>query len=399
MARLDPFYATIYNADHVVADDVIAPPYDIGAPARAGLAARSSYNAIHVELPVAVPELGMDPYRAAADLFEQWHCEGTLAVTDRPCFALYRMTFRDEGGTLRTTVGVLGALGLDPEHTGQVLPHEQTIARDRHDRLSLLRTARTNFSPIWALSLADGFANLCESAVAKAREPWRATDEDGVLHERWIVTDAGVLSALSELAATAPVLIADGHHRYETACAYLEEDPARRGADAVLALVGELSEQELSVRAIHRLVRGVDPVGFARDLERSFVVSDGPDDPVALREEMRSRGALGLLSTAGSWLLEPRPELLDPAADDLDSSRLAAVLGHLGVNDVSYQHGVHEVVTAVKNGIADAAVLLRPASIEQIAATARNRRRMPPKSTFFWPKPRTGMVFRELERA
>jgi uncharacterized protein (DUF1015 family) len=398
MARLEAFRGTTYDPDRVNADDVIAPPYDVvGPPERATLAARSPYNAIHVELPVAPEGSREDKYHHAAAVFEGWHRDGIVTVAEEATIYVYRMGFGDEDGSTRTTTGVFGALGLDPGHTGEVLPHEQTISKDKHDRLSLLRAASTNFSPIWGLSIAEGFTDAVEAALALAQPgPWRALDGSGVLHEIWAVTDAGAIARLTAVAATAPVLIADGHHRYETACAYHEELPDQPGSDAVLAFVVELAEEELAVRAIHRLLLGVDPERLPNELGAWFELEPGPSDPIELRDAMTAKGTLGLLTRGGAWLLQPLPRLLDAAQDELDTTRLAVALADLGHVEVVYQPGAVEARRAVDQALAEAAVLVRPVSIAQIARTAHGGRRMAPKSTFFHPKPRTGMVFREL---
>jgi hypothetical protein len=143
----------------------------------------------------------------------------------------------------------------------------------------------------------------------------------------------------------------------------------------------------------------VDAAALPDLFDRRFEVEGGPDDPIELRDLMGSAGGLGLVTRQGSFLLRPRPELLEKAQDDLDSSRLAYALTELGITEVHYQHGALLAREAVLSDEADAAVLLRPVSIDQIARTARGGRRMPPKSTFFQPKPRTGMVFRELDPA
>ena len=396
MARLAGLLGTTYNRDLVDPADVVAPPYDVVGPSeRAELAARSPYNSILVELPE--DPSGGDKYEHAAALWRRWHDEAVVQIATEESLYAYRMTFTEEDGSTRTTRGVLGALGLDPGHTGEVLPHEQTISKDKHDRLSLLRATRTNFSPIWGLSLATGLGELCEVAIKGAGEPYRATDEAGAVHECWAVTDRAVIAGMVELVGTAPVLIADGHHRYETACAYSEEQPGSRGAGAVLALVVELSEEELAVQAIHRLLTGVDPATLPSQLGQSFEVSPGPRDPIELRDAMAGAGALGLLVAGAGYLLVPRPNLLEEADDDLDSTRLARALEQVPEAEVAYQHGALEAARAVVEGRADAAVLLRPVTVEQIARTAHGGRRMPPKSTFFYPKPRTGMVFRELD--
>jgi uncharacterized protein (DUF1015 family) len=400
MARFEAFRGTIYHPDKVVADDVIAPPYDVVSPADwVALASRSPYNAIEVELPLAHPEAGLDPYENAAAIFDHWHREGVVVVDEGAGFYVYRMTFEVEDGSTRSTTGVLGALGLDPEQRGDVLPHEQTIPKDKRDRLSLLRAAGTNFSPIWGLAVGEGLSEACEAAIAAAAAPWTATDSDGVVHERWTVTDTAAVTAISATVGAAPVLIADGHHRYETACTFLGEEPGAKGADLILALVVELAEEQLAVEGIHRLLNGVDAAALPDLFDRRFEVEGGPDDPIELRDLMGSAGGLGLVTRQGSFLLRPRPELLEKAQDDLDSSRLAYALTELGITEVHYQHGALLAREAVLSDEADAAVLLRPVSIDQIARTARGGRRMPPKSTFFQPKPRTGMVFRELDPA
>lgn len=400
MARFEPFRGTTYASGKVVPDDVIAPPYDVVGPAEwAALAARSRYNAIEVELPLPNHEIGLDAYENAAAIFRHWHHEGIVAVENEPAFYVYRMTFGLEDGTVRSTTGVLGSLGLDPDHRGEVLPHEQTTPKDKRDRLSLLRAARTNFSPIWGLSVEEGLSATCEAALATAGEPWRATDGDGVVHERWTVRDPLSLKAITETVAASPVLIADGHHRYDTACTYFAELPHAAGADGILALVVELAEEQLAVHSIHRLLSQIEPGALPAMFRDHFEIEPGPDDPIELRNTMDAVGSLGLMTQEGSWLLRPRPGLLEAVEDDLDSSRLAYVLDAVGIEDVHFQHGAALAREAVDSGDADAAVLLRPVSVARIAATARGGRLMPPKSTFFNPKPRTGMVFRELDPA
>ncbi|MHB1511580.1 MAG: DUF1015 family protein [Acidimicrobiales bacterium] len=400
MARFEPFRATTYDPKRVVADDVIAPPYDVVSPSDwVRLAARSPYNAIEVELPLAYPEAGLDPYASAASIFHHWHREGVVVVADEPGFYVYRMTFSAEDGSAHSTTGALGALGLDLAKKGEVLPHEQTIAKDASDRLSLLRATRTNFSPIWGLAVGPGLSAACESAIATAGAPWVATDSDGFVHERWTVTEPDSIAAISKAVGANPVLLADGHHRYQTACMFASEAPDTAGAGFILALVVELLEEQLTVQGVPRLLSGVDPASLPRLFSRYFDIDAGPADPIELRDLMASAGGLGLVTAQGSWLLRPGAELSEHVSDDLDSSRIAFVLGEVGITEVHYQHGILLACDAVRSGDADGAVLLRPVSIDQIARTAQGSRLMPPKSTYFHPKPRTGMAFRELDSA
>jgi uncharacterized protein (DUF1015 family) len=229
----------------------------------------------------------------------------------------------------------------------------------------------------------------------------RTIDGAGVVHSLWPLGDRSRVAQIEALASTAPVLIADGHHRYETACIYAEEVRKSNGDrpgphDLVMAFIVELSEEELSIRAIHRLVRGV-PAGRLTELLSSlFRVEPAPDDLVAL-PATTAPGVVGLATPEGFWLLYPLPAVYEAAEDDLDSARLAVALAALGDVEVSYQPGWHQAIAAVREGRADAAFLLRPVAVAKIESVAHGGRRMPPKSTFFEPKPRTGMAFRPLE--
>lgn len=370
--------------------DVVAPPYDVVGPAkRARLAARSRYNAIHVELPE--DSSGHDPYQGAASLWGDWHEQHVVVVDPEPALYLYRMAFRLEDGSSRATHGIIGALALDLEGAGDVLPHEETTPKERHGRLSLLGATRTNFSPIWALSLAGGLGELCENLAGGSLEAFEAVDDDGTVHTTWRVAEPALVRDLVDLVAMTPVLIADGHHRYATACAYASETGGA-GSDAVMSLVVELSGAQLVVEAIHRLVSSPAIEEIEAAVASIFGLREGPDDPFVLYASL-APGEIGLLTRRGNRILSPRAG----SSDELDTARLARALGLLPAADVAYQHGIGEVSSAVAQRRAEAAFLLQPVSIERIAATAHGGQRMPPKTTYFRPKPRTGMVFRELE--
>ncbi|MGA3352445.1 MAG: DUF1015 domain-containing protein [Acidimicrobiales bacterium] len=403
MARLDPFPAIRYDTARVDPDAVVAPPYDVVGPAeRAVLAKRSPYNAIHVDLPVPDESRGLDPYENAARTFAGWLENGIVVRDPVPAFYAYRMTFHDERGRRREMTGVLGALGLDLEGSGEILPHEQTMPKDRADRLSLLHSMRLNTSPIWGLSLAKGLTVACRAAISQAGRPdWRATDDALVAHELWVVTDESTIAEISGLGASAQVLIADGHHRYQTACTYAAESRARNADlpgphDFVLAFVVELSEDELSIRSFHRLVTGVPADRVIEVVGRWFRIEPAPEDLIALPANS-APSVIGLLTRDGYRLLYPLPALEEAAEDDLDSSRLMVMLDDLPEHELSYEPEWHEAAVAVRSERAEAAFLLRPVPVAKIEAVAETGRLMPPKTTYFHPKPRTGMAFRSLD--
>jgi uncharacterized protein (DUF1015 family) len=389
MPRFVSFPGLRYAADHVALVDVIAPPYDIIGPAeQAALEQRSLYNAIHVEMPRA----DSDVYDAAAARFDQWIADGVLAF-DAPCLYAYEMSGTDEFGAVRTTRGVIGALAVAE---GGVLPHEQTTPKAKTDRLELLRATRTNTSPIWVLTPAPLTDALGDLGAPDAE----ATDDDGVNHKIWVLPGDHA-HRITKLLADDSVLVADGHHRYEVAKNYRLERQAEAGDaaapyDLVLALAVELANDQLAVGAIHRLISGAAAGEVRTVLDRHFVLT--PTDAVdkGIGERMVAAGALTLITGEGTWLAVPTGVTIESATMDLDSSRLDVALAELPDATVVYQHGWHECAEAVANGDATAAVLLRPATVEQIAAVSHGGDRMPPKTTFFWPKPRTGVVFRRL---
>lgn len=395
MPLFRPFPGIRYDLARVNLGDVISPPYDvIDDGERARLAARSPYNAVRVDLPI--DEGGEDRYAVADRLFTRWQAEGVLVRDRRPTFTVYRMSYADDGGVPRHTTGVIGALDLRPSGA-DILPHEQTTPKARSDRLDLLRACRANLSAIWGLSLAKGLTDLLPVDADPVAD---VDDGEGVRHTVWVVDQPDVNDAIAAAVAAQPVVIADGHHRYETCLTYLAERERSEGqageAAATLTYVVELVEDELTVRAIHRLLNGL-PAGFdlVRGLEPWFEPMGPPPTGVPVTSAMIDAGALCAVGPGGEVMLRPRPDALADARD-LDSARLDTALASLPAHEVTFQHGPDNVRRAVATGAAQAGVLLRPASVAQIEATAHGGERMPPKTTFFHPKVRTGLVFRDL---
>jgi uncharacterized protein (DUF1015 family) len=391
--RFEPFAGIRYDLTTAEPADVTAPPYDvIDAEDRAALAARHPHNTVLIDLPVG----DGDPYAAAGEVFAAWQRDGVL-VRDVPSFYVYRMDYTDELGHPRHTTGVVGALELSRPGEGGILPHEHTTPKAKSDRLNLLRATSANLSSVWGLSPAAGLTTLLESADAPAAT-W--ADDDGVTHSLWIIDDADRIEKISAAVASAPVVIADGHHRYETSLAYRDERHAATDAageyDLVMTYVVELADEQLTVLPIHRLIDDL-PDGFdlRAALEPFFVVTPaGPVDD-GITTTMRQQGVLVLVEPGRTSLLTPRPEAME-GLRKLDTVRLDAALAALPEHTLTFQHGVANVVRAVDRGDAQAGVLLRPATVRQIIDIAHGGERMPPKTTFFHPKPRTGVVFRAL---
>jgi len=385
--------------------DVACPPYDvITEEQRLALLGRSPFNVVRIELPAG-------DYEGAARLLGEWQASGALKREAQPALYGYRMTCpAKDGQVARQTLGVIGALVLEAPGKG-ILPHEHTTPKAKSDRLELLQATRANTSPIWCLCTEAGLAAALGSA--EGTQVATAVDEEGNTHELWPVFDPATHDAVAKIVAASPVLVADGHHRYETALAYqAQQAPARDGAaagtgkpasasapghdghDALMSLVVELSEEHLEVMAIHRMVaglpQGTDVLGAFR---HDFSIAPAPAAPGGLLETMRAQAAIGVVTPEGAYLARPQPGS-QAAAFALDSSRVDAALASLPTHRLTYEHDLEAMLSQVRAGQADAAVLCRPATVAQIAATARGGERMPPKTTFFWPKPRTGMVLR-----
>ena len=399
MSRFTPFRALRYARPNL--DDLIAPPYDvIDDVDRQRLLDRHPANAVRIDFPRRDLTGPTDGYHEAANLLQAWRSGGTLRLDAAPSFSIYRMTAIAAGSTAHSTTGVLGALTLEAPGTGSILPHEETTSKDKADRLNLIRATGINTSPIWGLSMAQGLAHLYQpNGPADAS----ATDEDGVLHELWVLRDATRVAAITERVASSAVVIADGHHRFETALAYRDESGAP-GSDALLCYLVELAPDELDVRPIHRIVTTESGCDLVAALEPWFVIGEefsfDPDDDVRAVAALVEAGAMACIGPDFARLMRPRASAFEPSVE-LDSQRLRVALNELGdaVHDIRFHHSVATVSGAVRGSDGNTAtfgIFLRPATVAQIRGVAETRARMPAKTTFFWPKPRSGIVFRPL---
>jgi uncharacterized protein (DUF1015 family) len=403
VARFEPFVGLRYDRSRVNLDDVVAPPYDVLTEAeREDLAARDHANLVRVDVP---PESdGAGRYERAALTLEQWIDEGILQADEEPSFTLYRMAFTDEAGRSRSTVGVIGALEVTPDGAGPadgtgVLPHERTTPKASTDRLELTRATRANLSPIWGLSLASGLTRL----LLEPGTPLGSTiDDDGVSHTVERVDDPDRCAAIGAAVAARAVLIADGHHRYGVSRQYREERRTENGGlpgpyDLTMTYLGELVEDQLSVAPIHRLLDGL-PAGrdWLEVLTPWFDTEPAGPATAELAASLVELGALAYVEPDGTaTLLRPRADRFD-GVRDLDSVRLEHALVDVP-HVLRYEPKLSSVVQALAAGEAQAAVLVRPVSVAEIERTAREGALMPPKSTFFTPKLRTGLVIRPMD--
>jgi uncharacterized protein (DUF1015 family) len=392
--RFEPFRALRY-APTLPLDLVNAPPYDVLSSADIeALAAKHPANIVAVDLPR--PDDDPHRYDRAARQLATWVDEGVLVRDPAPSFTVYRMHFRTEDGRERETVGVIGALEVVDEGAGGVLPHERTTPKAKTDRLDLTRATEANLSPVWGLSLTAGLTAL----LREPGEPMGScVDDVGVVHTVERIADPDRVAAIAAAVGSNPVLIADGHHRYTISRTYRDERRASDGDgpwDLTLTYVGELVADQLSIDAIHRVYRGPTHERLLQVLSASFDTAPAGPVDAGFAAEVVARGALCLVAPdgTGTWLT-PRPEAF-AGVRDLDGALLEHALAGHDELDLGYQHGVNEVVGLLREGAVDAAVLIRPTGITEIRRTADEGLLMPPKSTFFTPKLRTGLVIRPL---
>ena len=396
MPRFLPFRALRY-APSIDLSKTCAPPYDVlNDNDRSKLVAQHEHNIVKVDLPIA-SSTQPDAYLAAAENLSGWIQSGVLVRDESPSFTLYRMQFRDTLGNQRNIVGVLGGLEVVDEGAGDVLPHERTTPKAKTDRLDLTRATDANLSPVWGLSLAPG---LSEILKAPAEVVGSYVDDQAVTHTVERVSDPSRIASITQCIAQHPVIIADGHHRYAISRTYRDETRLRThsistDAEQTLTFVNELIDEQLSVAAIHRLYTDVSATALLETLASSFTITDAPPIGASTLATMDKDNCLCFIdSDLNTKWLTPRADAFD-GIRSLDSARLEHALRDLA-HTVSFQHGVAEVVEALSHQQANAAILIRPVSVAEIKRTATEGILMPPKSTFFTPKLRTGFVIREL---
>ena len=389
-------------------DTLAAPPYDvIDEDRRAALEAADAHNAVRLLLPRDEQRDG-DRYACAAAALSAWERSGVLRVDTNPRFYSYRMQFQGPHGAPRHTRGVIGALALPEPGDTSVLPHERTAAKAKSDRLALLRATRANVDPIWGLSLAAGLTEQLAPDTLLAT----CVDSDGVVHEIGAIDDPARIEAIRSRVGGNDLVLADGHHRFETACAYRDELRASGeelgGAGAIMMLVVELVDDELDIEPIHRLVDLPADLDVVAQLEDAFdIVPCGTysaDAVEALQARMAADHGLGLVVGSNLYVAIARPDVRARALADehptvaaTDAAVVEAlVMPRLPGATWRYWHDAGAVAAQVDKGDASAAILCSPVSVAQTRAAATDRARMPQKTTFFTPKPLSGMVFRKF---
>jgi uncharacterized protein (DUF1015 family) len=420
MADVQPLRALHYDPSVVGAlADVVAPPYDvIDAAQRTALLERSPFNVVAVDLPQGEPG-GRDPYEAAGQLFESWQLQGALVRDPQPALWAHTQDYTGPDGVRRTRRGFFCRVRIEDYGPGRVRPHERTHPGPKEDRLRLTRATRANISPIFSLFSDPAGATWRAIVPATDRPPWgEVSDSDGTVHRLWRVDEPEAIASVQAATREAELLIADGHHRYETMQAYAEELGGEGEHRYILMCLVALEDPGLTVFPTHRLVRGLDDgrrEALAQALARDFDILEVPLEQIAPEP---GGGPLQLGYIDGRDGRALRLTLKDQAIADaalqgrseayrhLDTGVLETLVlkGALGLSDedISHFNGLFyardtaEALAMVSSGEYDAAFLMRPTPVEQVREVAAAGENMPPKSTFFFPKLLTGLLFNPL---
>jgi len=417
VAEVLPLQALHYDLEKAGSlGDVVAPPYDvIDDEQRAELVSRSPHNVVELDLP-RDPN-GGDPYEHSAALLAEWTGEGVLTSDSDPQIWSLEQDYTAPDGSRLTRRGFLARVKLAQYGEG-VRPHERTQPGPKEDRLRLTRATRHNLSPIFALHPGNAWQHL-EPELGD--EPWgEVTDSDGTTHRVWRIGDPAVHQAIAAELEPGELLIADGHHRYETSLAYQQEVGPGGDADYVLMALVSLEDPGLTVFPTHRLISGLadDPdkqEALGTGLKEIFDVEQVPADELDpggaegvgvfgyMDSHFERSFRLRLRDTAGlDEALAGRSDAyrtLDAAI--LEELVLKGILG-MSTDDIAAKRGIGytphigEVLKKLGSGDYQAAFVLRPTPVDQVRSVAAAGETMPPKSTYFFPKLLTGIAFNPL---
>jgi uncharacterized protein (DUF1015 family) len=415
MADVRPLRALHY--DRAVLPDVVAPPYDVIDPEqRERLKARSEHNVVEIDLP-----LGDDPYGHAAEVFARWRDAGVLTRDDEPAFWVLTQDYTGPDGRPYTRSGFFARIRVEDYGPGRIRPHERTHPGPKEDRLRLTRATKANLSPIFVLY--DDPANAAWDALAPVTqtEPFGdVTDEDGTRHRLWRVADPAVTEAVTVALRPSELLIADGHHRYETARVYADEIGGEGPHRYVLACLVSLQDPGLTVFPTHRLLTDLTD-SERQEALRDTLLRDWEVERIEIEGLEPAPGGervqLGYIDSHHQQAF--RLTLKDPATVDaalpdaspayraLDTAVLEALIlkGPLRMteddishfNGLDYSRSFAEARDRILSKDVSAAFFMGATPVGQIRDVAAAGEVMPPKSTYFFPKVLTGLLLHPLD--
>src|SRR3954453_952830 len=420
MAEIQPLRTLRYDLASVGSLGAVAgAPYDvIDAPMRAELSARSPFNVVEIDLPEAAN--GADPYQHAQETLEEWTHQGILVREREPALWVLTQDYTGPDGSSYTRHGFFARVRVEDYGPGRIRPHERTQPGPKEDRLNLTRATRANLSPIFSLFPDPGAAAWAALEPVTAEQPYdTVTDADGTVNRLWRVSEPGTIERVQAALADRELLIADGHHRYETARVYAQEIGGEGEHSYVLMFLCALEDPGLTIFPTHRLLKK-DMPDEKRMAIRDALLRDFDVEEVTADELEPPPGERVQFGYMDAFHKQPfRVTLKEQAAADaalagksdayrhLDTAVLEALIfkGALGMSEddvadkrgIDYSKSFADAREAVESWRVDAAFFMRPTPVEQVQEVADAGESMPPKSTYFFPKIPTGLVFNPLE--
>ncbi|MCD4728544.1 MAG: DUF1015 domain-containing protein [Pirellulales bacterium] len=445
MPDIQAFRGVRYNLGRVGSlSDVVTPPYDVIGPELQDHFYKLHPNSF-IRIDLNRIEAGDDDennnrYTRAAKFYKDWCEEGVLTTEADPAVYVYHQEFTAAGQTY-VRRGFLCRQRLSRFGEGQVFPHEETLPAAKVDRLMLTVVTKTQFSPIFGLYPDPDCEaqNLLDEAVAE-KTPLVATDHLGVVHRLWPVTNVEVLSKLTAVMGPKPMFIADGHHRYETACNYRDQIhdsgflTPTHPANCTLMMCVAMDDPGMIVMPTHRLFRTTDGAAVELPPQQLELTSEelaarlspcfetrpageGPDAATAIWEDIETadnQGQIGLYTQKdGRWLIATvtdagRAKMVEVAEEHSDEWRglgvsllhrliVEDILGYKELPKPNYVHLIEEVVDGLKTGEYPLAAVVMPATVENVRSISLGGERMPAKSTYFYPKLLSGLVINPVE--
>lgn len=412
MPELRPFHGIRYS-DNDELKSLTCPPYDVISPEeQERLHDVHPHNAVRLEL-ARGGESGSERYEAAAETFDEWLQQGILHRDEQEALYVYRQDFVDAAGSRRRVAGVMGALQLEEfGSSAGVLPHERTMAGPKKDRLALLKALPVNVSPIFAIYRGKGELGPFFDSLENRPTEARFTDPSGILHRLWVITAPAEIEMLSGAVAPGPLVIADGHHRYETALEFHRQNEGRPGGhDSIMCFCVDADAEELVVLPYHRVLKSSkDSSEIERSLSDAFRATPAEDaateDPGAALAGSAADHPFVIVLPGATVVAEVSNEQVSMRVGERHEAWLAldVVALHetlipdaLGeVLEIAFSKDAGEIAGRVRRDGWSAGVLLRALSATQVVDVAGSGERMPQKASYFWPKAITGLVFRSL---